>query len=485
MKARFFIAVAAAMLLGMGTHASTVDDTNYNVRFHFTEKVTNIVAGDYSKVILVPDKEEYLEPADNPGRISADKLGVSLSGKRLKIESPAGTGTLVVHLIMEGALTLSANDYAQVTIGCDGSDFQGLNISTNDYSQVTFQGLKSINRIAVYANDFSRVSLPLDEKSDTLQAKKIAIYTSDHANVDCNVPCMAKNTHLNATDFSSIHMDYCKGDVLHTKQGPNSTAKVANFNVVNTEFSYTGGYVGPDDDSDIEVDDPEFSKGSSDKERIRKHYEKYSHPDSDKNFKCSNEFNIRFLWGFHNWGSEPFNGLNGMIGANYALKTSFSSYQLEATYYPCVWSRFRMGLGLGYESDVYKFASKYVVIDEGNPRTFTAAHTDEDMHTRLVARYVTLPLSIEWNNNDDFMLGLAALPGLAVGDKYKAIYGKGSANDIVQKSNLLNPYKCDVRFYIGWRALYAFLQVPLLPVNQDMMQDLYPMKFGFAINLGD
>lgn len=489
MKKRFLIAAVAAMLLGVfNAQASPVDDTSYNVRFHFTKKVTNINVGGYSKIIIVPDKEEYLHPVDYPFRYPAEKIGVSISGKnqeRLKIESPAGIGTLMVHIIMEGVLTLTTNDFAQVTVGCDGSDIQGLNISTNDYSQVTFQGLKEFNRISIWANDFSRVSMPLGDQADTLQALNMYIYSSDHANVVCNVPCVVKKTNLTAKDFSNIHMDYCKGDVLNTKQETHSTAKVAKFNVVNTEFSYTGGYAGPDDDSNIEVDDPEFSKGLTDQERLDRRLEKYRTRTSDRKHRKSNEFNIRFLWGFHNWGDGHFNGLSGTVGGE-ALNTTFSSYQLEAMYYPNAGKNFRIGLGLGYESDVYKFANNYVQIatDGMGLNYFQVATPDDDMRTRLVARYVTLPITMQWHHGD-FMLGLSAIPGLTVGDKYKVTYGKGSSKDINERSNLLNPYKFDARFTIGWQNLYAFLQIPVLPVNEGMASDLYPVKLGFAINLGD
>ena len=43
----------------------------------------------------------------------------------------------------------------------------------------------------------------------------------------------------------------------------------------------------------------------------------------------------------------------------------------------------------------------------------------------------------------------------------------------------------DARLSIGWQHLYAFLQVAMLPVNTGMDKEVYPIKLGVALSLGD
>jgi hypothetical protein len=49
----------------------------------------------------------------------------------------------------------------------------------------------------------------------------------------------------------------------------------------------------------------------------------------------------------------------------------------------------------------------------------------------------------------------------------------------------MNPFRMDARLSIGWQNLYAFLQVAMLPVNTGMDKEVYPIKLGVALSLGD
>ena len=69
----------------------------------------------------------------------------------------------------------------------------------------------------------------------------------------------------------------------------------------------------------------------------------------------NDDFYFRFHWGFNNWGTSQLNGLSGISDAAYNLKTSFSSYQLSMGYNIMNSRTIEAGVGIGYESDVYKY----------------------------------------------------------------------------------------------------------------------------------
>ena len=49
----------------------------------------------------------------------------------------------------------------------------------------------------------------------------------------------------------------------------------------------------------------------------------------------------------------------------------------------------------------------------------------------------------------------------------------------------MNPFRLDARLSIGMPNLYAYLQLPTVPMNMGMDRDVYPIKLGIAISLGD
>lgn len=98
------------------------------------------------------------------------------------------------------------------------------------------------------------------------------------------------------------------------------------------------------------------------------------------------DFGLRYAIGLTNWGGSPFYGATKLGGA-YALNTTLSSHSLEGIYSVGIVTPHRQkwvfGAGLGYESDVYKFANEYV--DFSDPGDGSAAFFCRNgSHRRLV-----------------------------------------------------------------------------------------------------
>ena len=196
-----------------------------------------------------------------------------------------------------------------------------------------------------------------------------------------------------------------------------------------------------------------------------------------------------FLWGFNNWGGSPFTGLMGMSDAGYSLRTSFSSYQLEGYYNLILTRHFNFGLGLGYESDIYKFSNDYV---DYRADAFTAIDTlaaGGYYSTRFVTRYVQLPVHIGWrvkeSSHKGFRIELAAIPALGWCGKHTGLkheFHQDGTNPQDQRNltDAVNPFKLDVRLKLKFSGIGVFLQVATMPLFLDGTK-IYPIKLGFFI----
>ncbi|MCQ2296893.1 MAG: hypothetical protein MJZ45_05805 [Bacteroidales bacterium] len=202
-----------------------------------------------------------------------------------------------------------------------------------------------------------------------------------------------------------------------------------------------------------------------------------------------NPFQLDFLWGFSNWGGSPFTGLMGMSDAGYSLRTSFSSYQLEGYYNLILTRHFNFGLGLGYESDIYKFSNDFV---DYRADAFTAIDTlaaGGYYSTRFVTRYVQLPVHIGWrvkeSSHEGFRIELAAIPALGwcgkhTGLKHEFHQDGTNLQDQRNLTDAVNPFKLDVRLKLKFSGIGVFLQVATMPLFLDGTK-IYPIKLGFFL----
>ena len=453
MKTRI-ISLVALMLMVFNAKAGDIDDTLKVFRINFYQKVESVKLSGYCKVEIVNDSVEYLEYS-NPNKSGTPKgLEYGIGGKygrQLRIETIPGVDRLRLHLVLDASTDIHTEDYAQVDVLCPSN----------------------IVKLSVSAEDYSKVTINTERGVDTLRARRIKLAAEDYASVSMGVPCAMDDIALKAQDYAKVNVIYCRGENLKSYEQDRGKVDVESFHVTNTEFSALI--------EDEEVESPSVIRQLAEdrKERAQWH---------------SDDFRFDFLWGFLNWGDKPYNGLSRMDGS-YALNTTFSSYQLEAVYYPFVNDTWHLGIGLGYASDVFKFVDPWVSLgtDPTGKTTFVSSIPVEgDATTRLVARYVTLPLMVRWepSRSSEFFIGLAAIPGLNfnnfhTGLKHRVVYLEGTDKRREPASRVMNPFRLDARLSIGKPNLYAYLQLPTVPMNMGMDRDVYPIKLGIAISLGD
>lgn len=222
-------------------------------------------------------------------------------------------------------------------------------------------------------------------------------------------------------------------------------------------------------------------------------------------YSPSERRNFRFLWGWNNWGTNPFNGLLSVPGAS-ELKTTFSSYQLEMTYSIVARRHIEMGLGLGYESDKYNFKNSFVQIQNGD---FVVSAEPGNWINEVVTRYITLPVEFTYFSHSDhsesFAVKLSVIPGLGFTAKTKGYFvpnqeqmasNAGVMEQTTHINRYLNPLKCDARITLHFNAISFFIQSSFLPIfkytdgvrllglNDDFWErKLMPFKMGFSISI--
>lgn len=222
------------------------------------------------------------------------------------------------------------------------------------------------------------------------------------------------------------------------------------------------------------------------------------------------DIDFRFLWGFHNWGDNMVNGLTGTEGP-YDIRTSFSSYQLELMSNILFNKQWQLGIGVAYESDVYKFRNGYVGFMDMQNATMTGADyvlynatasqitaaenvtgnlADPGVwNTRLVARYINIPIRVGWNSRRGKVhMGFSVIPGFNYDGKHTGLKHRLDLSDYDYQNidhdaeKMLNSFKCDLRFDISRGCIGLFVQIPTMPVSTGLGNvKLYPFKIGLFI----
>ena len=464
------IKILLAMLLTAFTAAANVDDDTIKVsRVMLGGNVSKVSISGYANVSIVDDTVAYLTSDRTFIGAGVDKLFTyAISSKDgLIINAKPGAGNLVIHLVQRGKLDIVTEDYSAVTMSRCG-DLSLLNIRTSDYSQVSV--------------------MPTSEK-DTLRAGVIELCAEDFSKIAVEVPCAGDILRMKSEDYATLHVSYFRGATLFESVSDFAKLTIDSYDgVLNYEYS----------------DAEEFAervRAKVDRKVDKLRIPNLSHLPStglkgESSKKNTNKpgFHLSFAWAFNNWGDAPLSGLNGMSDP-YSLGTTFSSYQLALIATPLNYEHWTLGIGVGYESDIYRFVGDtYMSIGEtSNPEVSTFYHKElgnARWASRLVARYVTMPVSVMWKPTRKFGIALAAIPGLNYTSSNTGLKHKGKSytdnakmTDVEDASRIMNPYKLDARLTLVFTNIGVFMQVPTMPVLKNMDREVYPIKFGFILGL--
>ncbi len=464
------IKILLAMLLTAFTAAANVDDDTIKVsRVMLGGNVSKVSISGYANVSIVDDTVAYLTSDRTFIGAGVDKLFTyAISSKDgLIINAKPGAGNLVIHLVQRGKLDIVTEDYSAVTMSRCG-DLSLLNIRTSDYSQVSV--------------------MPTSEK-DTLRAGVIELCAEDFSKIAVEVPCAGDILRMKSEDYAMLHVSYFRGATLFESVSDFAKLTIDSYDgVLNYEYS----------------DAEEFAeqvRAKVDRKVDKLRIPNLSHLPStglkgESSKKNTNKpgFHLSFAWAFNNWGDSPLSGLNGMDDP-YAIGTTFSSYQLAAMYTPLNVEHWAIGIGVGYESDIYRFSgNSYMSLgttDDPAVSTFYNRNLgNAQWSSRLVARYITMPIALMYKPTRKFGIVLTAIPGLNYTSSNTGLKHKGKSfddnakmTDVEDVSRVMNPYKVDARLTLVFTNIGVFLQAPTMPVFKNMDRDVYPIKFGFILGM--
>lgn len=408
------------------------------------------------KVVIVSDTISGIED----GIMNAD-AGVSFQDKSMKF---FGDHKLRLHLSTDKVNTFYIRGNSEVT-------FQGtfhypdvFHLIVNDLSTVTFEGM-----------------------SDTLSAKMMSFTIKDEARVNVKSRVVAEAYGFSAKDNSRlkafiVELAYSENreQLCHVSQSEHASINIKHRlypglpQTVDPKEA-EGFFAENDDDIDFDLDD----LGDLDADDVADLARKIKLRLNRRTWNP----NIDFAWGFHNWGKERLNGF-ASTDDDAAVRTSFNHIILTFNY-PVVYSR-RVALyaGLGLEWDKYKFHRGDIHFDQTTEPYHFVNGTVANSESRLLTRYVIMPIEVKFDLGRHWKLGLAAIPGLHWSGSHTGLRRDITSGD--DETNIkdfsvnpyIAPYKLDARIAVQYRSVGVYFQTSMLPAFKGNCDELFPVKFG-------
>ncbi|MFO8055103.1 MAG: DUF2807 domain-containing protein [Bacteroidales bacterium] len=151
-------------------------------------------------------------------------------------------------------------------------------------------------------------------------------------------------------------------------------------------------------------------------------------------------------------------------------------------------NRFGLVTGLGLQYNNYRFQSNTLLTGD-SARIYGSFDTDPKKNyikSKLLVKYITLPLMLEYNTGgkNKFHIGAGAQFAWKYGDHSKIVYEESVSREKKKdKGNFyLYPYKLDITARIGWSWINLFATYSLTPMfKEDKGPELYPFSAGIKL----
>ena len=358
-------------------------------------------------------------------------------------------------------LIFSDNTSAEITLPAGRS----MNFVADDRSEIIFRGsFGQRQQFSLITNDYSSASFS-GSLADTLRTTDLNLRADDYSRINSDIVISSLNFNFQANDYAAINLA-CKN-----KHHSSGTGTIYINDKATIDFNIcSGDTTTPFDATSTHLIPVKPQSGTTRK----------------ASFWRRRDVALNFAWGFHNWGSEPLGGFSGVDGPA-SVRTSFNHIHLSVDV-PLVGTRHTgLYLGLGLEWDRYKFTTPEVFFD---PATSTFSDgTEQDCSSRLLTRYVVVPLTLRIDLWHDWHLSLAALPGIHWSGSHTGLrreYETSDREELQKDQSInqhINPYKLDLRATLTYEWFGLYLQVPTRSTMKSPMQDLYPIRFGVMLTL--
>lgn len=239
--------------------------------------------------------------------------------------------------------------------------------------------------------------------------------------------------------------------------------------------------IGNDDES-FDLDDYDFSNPEDVTEFFQNVKKKVNKINKGRTWGP----NLDFAWGFHNWSKDRFNGFAG-TDDDAAVRTSFNHILLTFNYPVLTSKRVALYAGLGLEWDKYKFHRGDIHFDETAEPYHLYNGTVANSESRLLTRYVILPIEVKFDLGRHWKLGIAAIPGIHWSGSHTGLRRDITSGD--DETNIkdfsvnkyINPYKLDARIAVQYHSIGIYFQASMLSAFKGSCDELFPVKFGIIL----
>ena len=408
------------------------------------------------KAVIISDTVSGLED----GIMNAG-AGVSIQDQTMKFY---GNRNIRLHLSADKVKHFYVRGNAEVT-------FQGtfhypvdFKLKVEDLATVTFEGI-----------------------SDTLSAKMMSFTLKDEARVNVKSRIVAEAYDFSAKDNSRmkafiVELGYSENQeqLCHVYQSEHASINIRyrlfpGLPQTVDPKDAEGFFAENDDNIDIDLDD----LGDLDADDVADLARKIKLRLKRRTWNP----NIDFAWGFHNWGKDRFNGLAG-TDDDAAVRTSFNHILLTFNYPVLTSRRVALYAGLGMEWDKYKFHRGDIHFDQTTDPYHFVNGTVANSESRLLTRYVILPIAVKFDLGRHWKAELAAIPGLHWSGSHTGLRRDITSGD--DETNIkdytvnpyINPYKLDARIAVQYRSVGVYFQASMLPAFKGSCEELFPVKFG-------
>ena len=424
------------------------------------ETVQEISIEGRQKLRIVAGDETRLETTSDKNSIG------TMRGQGTKMVVNSSGADVTLCLAPWRSIRLHAEDYATLEFSGSFDKRENLTVETEDYAQATFLG----------------------DTTDTVRTVTLILRAEDFSRITSNVILQHYNYELAPADFSCIVLAGL--DQMHIENAGNRSHSI----VLSDHGKFyrgrctDGGEVYateyPEDDdlaSRVQVKATDRAVVTARDIAAGKD----SRPKK-KNTWDSGDFKLRFAWGWHNWGAQPFSGFGGVQGPA-ELTTTMNNLQLEGNIAIAENRWFSVSAGLGLEWNSFCFAESEMLWDATAEPYHLSAGADPNCLSRLKTRYVTLPVRMHFGDRDGWHIELTALPGLVWTGKNSGLrreYGGGNGQSKEKDFSVnrsINPYKFDVRAAVMYDWIGLYVQVSTLSVFRNNCDELFPIKFGIII----
>ena len=197
------------------------------------------------------------------------------------------------------------------------------------------------------------------------------------------------------------------------------------------------------------------------------------------------ESNLAIGYSYLNWSAENL----------FTLPTQASNYHLNwssrwdilipMTFFPE--HLFTITTGIGYQSNIFNFSNKFDNYDFTTNPTTNNYSVEEN---KLVARYITVPLLLRVNFNEDFRVYFGAMGGINYRCDHTGFKRSWIENGEITEQysgasfKNFNTFKADAMFGFGYKDFSFYVSHSLTDIfSTNFPEDKAPFTFGIFLGL--